>query len=501
MKKLIFLAVSMAALGAVAAMVALRILSRPRVAPAPFGPAVPLPSSEVVPGETTPDAPRLAAEADPAFSDAHRAAVADFLESPPQVEPSSAMLTESGVLLPEEVLAEERNDGVPAPLEAVAEQMGSLETETPLAESEWVPEPAHPDLPEEPDATDEVPSHHMPPPVSEVLGEPPQFDAEMTDVEPSHVPPVPVSEVTGEHPEAVLEAEDSLAMPVTEAIAQAAEDGRSVGDDRHNDFLTSYFNQLAETPETPEVAAPDEDAASAAVGFVDDDGGAAPEPAADEPVVAVVEQGPADTAQRDAESYLDEGNVYFNVGQYGLAIERYGKALELAPDLTAAYYNRANARTRAGEYDDALGDYNRALNLQPQDADALNNRGMLHLYRASYYDALVDFNAALAIDPRDTTVMVNRGLAHLHGGDAAAALVDFQEAATLDNGDAAAHYGAGQAAATLNNRDEALRHLSRAVELDGSYAREAAADPKLQSLQGDDGFMRLLRESGTRAER
>jgi hypothetical protein len=32
-------------------------------------------------------------------------------------------------------------------------------------------------------------------------------------------------------------------------------------------------------------------------------------------------------ASRDAESYLDEGNVYFNVGQFGMAIDRYTKAI------------------------------------------------------------------------------------------------------------------------------------------------------------------------------
>lgn len=201
---------------------------------------------------------------------------------------------------------------------------------------------------------------------------------------------------------------------------------------------------------------------------------------------------------RDAESYLDEGNVYFNVGQYGLAIDRYTRAIEADPTLTAGHYNRANARTRAGDYDRALEDYDQALELTPDDADALNNRGMLHLYRASYDLALRDFNAALVVDPNDTTVMVNRGLAYLHGGDAAQALVDFQQAASRDPDDAAAHYGAGQAAATLGNRDDALNHLRRAMVLDPAYAREAAADAKLVSLQGDADFLRLLRDAGAR---
>ena len=485
MKKLLALAVFMAALGAIGALVALRILSRPRVAPAPFGPETPLPTPSELAPEEMPDDVRFADEGLPER------------EAPPAPGAPGSM-TESGVLLPEEVLAEERDEGMPAPLAAVAEPMGSLDHDVPAP-----PEPARngaatSDEPAAPDATDEQPWHHTPPPVSEVVGEPPGAAGDVADTEPSHVPPPPVSEVTGEEAESAIEAEESLASPVAGAIAQAAQ---APAEEHEADFLSKYFDDLASSEEdtTAETAVVEQTVVTEVV----------TEHVEDEPLPSTVEealatlpgQNIATLGQRDAESYLDEGNVYFNVGQYGLAIERYGKAIELAPELIAAHYNRANARTRAGDYEGALADYNEALRLQPNDPDALNNRGMLHLYRATYSDALRDFNAALAIDPADTTVMVNRGLAHLHGGDAAAALVDFREASSLDSNDAAAHYGAGQAAATLGNRDEALRHITRALELDPGYAREAAADPRLQTLQGDEEFMRLLRESGSRAER
>ena len=124
---------------------------------------------------------------------------------------------------------------------------------------------------------------------------------------------------------------------------------------------------------------------------------------------------------------------------------------------------------------------------------------MLHLYRTNYAAALADFNRALDIDSSDTTVMVNRGLAQLHGGNAAAALVDFREAAQMDQSDAAAQYGAAQAAATMGNREEAFRHIGRALELDPAYAREAAADPRLAILSGDEEFLKLLRQTGPRA--
>jgi len=297
--------------------------------------------------------------------------------------------------------------------------------------------------------------------------------------------------------EAALEEETNLELLLDEAeargLASEIQEELSATTTEEPDILTRAFDELASTPESPaEPAAPIE---------------AEPEVRADEHLLSSVEEALGDLEpapivpppRRTAESYLDEGNVYFNVGQYGLAIERYGQAIELDPNLTAAYYNRANAHTRAGDFEKALADYNRALELQPMDADALNNRGMLHLYRANYREALADFNRALEIDPSDTTVMVNRGLAQLHSGNAAAALVDFREAATMDSGDAAAQYGAAQAAASLGNRDEALRHVARALELDPSYAREAAADPRLQLLQGDEEFLRLLRESGSRS--
>lgn len=314
-----------------------------------------------------------------------------------------------------------------------------------------------------------------------------------------------ISELAGATPASAALEEGADAGPgfgavLDEAEEQAERAGAAVAPstaepetEEEPDVLTRYLDEVSATPEEPESPAEPDAKASLSGG--------------DEGLLTSVEEALEDLEpapivpppRRTAESYLDEGNVYFNVGQYGLAIERYGQAIALDGQLTAAFYNRANAHTRAGEFDSALADYDRALALQPNDADALNNRGMLHLYRANYGSALADFNGALEADPSDSTVMVNRGLAHLHNGDSAAALADFREAARMDNNDAAAQYGAAQAAATMGDREGALGHVTRALELDPGYAREAAADARLQLLQGDEEFLRLLRQSGSRS--
>jgi tetratricopeptide (TPR) repeat protein len=350
------------------------------------------------------------------------------------------------------------------------------------------------------------------PPEAAEAREDPDFAAMLAGAEPGAEPlilpiedeaepaaePLPAEEAPAQaEPDVILSRfEELAAMPEPEAPPAAAGELERQAADAANEGMAP-----------PPGAPPVDEARDASGAEVTGRPTAAPGPPpaeAEEPLPASLEAAlgelqPAPIQRpprRTAESYVDEGNVYFNVGQFALAIDRYTAAIELDPDLTAAYYNRANAYTRSGEFEKALADYNRALELQPNDPDALNNRGMLHLYRGNYAAALADFDAALAVDPGDTTVMVNRGLAHLHGGDAAAALLDFLAAAGLDPDDPAAHYGAAQAAASMGNREEALRHVQRALALDRGYAREAAADPRLAILQGDPEFLRLLREAG-----
>ncbi len=388
---------------------------------------------------------------------------------PPEVEPAPAVVVEEDAELQQEI-ADAEAEGMRAP--------------------DW--EPAT-DV-----AIDET-GHIIEP-------EPPAAEAIIEEPAPPAEAPAPEPPGAAEEPaRAIADAEGEGMAPPAEAPRPPEPPTGGAAED----VLLSRFEELAATPEPAPAA---EELARA---IADAEGeGMAPPPGAPpvdlardaegEPLLASIEAAleelePAPIRppqRRSAESYLDEGNVYFNVGQFALAIDRYTQAIELDPALAAAYYNRANAYTRSGDFERALADYNRALELAPRDPDAHNNRGMLHLYRGNYAAALADFNAALELDPGDTTVMVNRGLAHLHGGDATAALADFLAAAAQDSGDAAAHYGAAQASAMLGNRDEALRHVRAALALDPGYAREAAADPRLAVLQGDPEFLAALREAG-----
>ena len=108
------------------------------------------------------------------------------------------------------------------------------------------------------------------------------------------------------------------AVAEVEAESPATEQQAVAEETRDPDFLTKYFEELAATPEESESAATEAAAARS------DAGG-------DEALLTSVEEALEDLEpaaivpppRRTAESFLDEGNVYFNVGQYGLAVERY----------------------------------------------------------------------------------------------------------------------------------------------------------------------------------
>ena len=196
---------------------------------------------------------------------------------------------------------------------------------------------------------------------------------------------------------------------------------------------------------------------------------------------------------QSANSLVEEGNVYFTVGQYNFALDRYTSALEQKPQDVSALYNRGRAHSRLGALENALADYNQVLNLIPGDLDTLNNRGLLYMQEGEIDKALEDFERALLSDGTDTTLLINKGLALLKKGEAQNSLLSFQQAIEHNPEDSAAHFGTAKALIALNNRDEALQSLQTTFNLDTSYIEEAFEDPSFSQLANDSDFLDIIK--------
>lgn len=92
---------------------------------------------------------------------------------------------------------------------------------------------------------------------------------------------------------------------------------------------------------------------------------------------------------------FQEGEIFFEDGEYERALEKYEAALEAKPD--APHYVRAKARTlmQLGRYEESRLWFNQAVDLQPYFGGAYANRGILHDRMGEYELAVADYEKAV----------------------------------------------------------------------------------------------------------
>lgn len=95
------------------------------------------------------------------------------------------------------------------------------------------------------------------------------------------------------------------------------------------------------------------------------------------------------------------------------AIERYSKALEMAPRDPRLLFNLAGAQAQAGQIEEARRNWERAAELGDSQVrrDALYNRGVAGLAARQFGPAAGDFARALNVDPADKEARRNLELA------------------------------------------------------------------------------------------
>lgn len=116
---------------------------------------------------------------------------------------------------------------------------------------------------------------------------------------------------------------------------------------------------------------------------------------------------------QDPQLFLLRGRAQAGDKKLNPALEDLNKAIELNPDLVAAYIERGIVFSEARRFDDAIGDFNRAIELDQKNARAYAMRASAKMQRGgnagtdpetSYDvndDALNDVNQALQLTPDD----------------------------------------------------------------------------------------------------
>ena len=157
------------------------------------------------------------------------------------------------------------------------------------------------------------------------------------------------------------------------------------------------------------------------------------------------------------------GTLYYQMGRFDLAIERFGQAADLQPNNAQIARNLGDAYARVG-----------------RDAEA----------RAAYERALGLAEAAIAVNARDTVHLGLRAVCEAKLGRFDAARAHVGEALAVNDADNAVLFRAAAVYALAGDTDAALTYLERA--LDAGYSRALArADEDLAGLRGTSRFQEL----------
>lgn len=180
------------------------------------------------------------------------------------------------------------------------------------------------------------------------------------------------------------------------------------------------------------------------------------------------------------------GVLAYQVGQFRVAADLIGRAIEISPKRAAFHSNHGLALQDLGDLNGAAASFDRAVALDPTFASAFVNRGNLLRLLGRHEDALASCEKAVALDPSYAGGHYNRGLALQALGRFAEAVASYDQALAVspDYGDA--HVNRGNALLAQNSFEEAVAAYTRALALDGTlavaYANRGAAYQKMDRL-------------------
>ncbi len=166
------------------------------------------------------------------------------------------------------------------------------------------------------------------------------------------------------------------------------------------------------------------------------------------------------------ESYLADGDDFYQQQNYDRAIENYTQALKLDPNNVGAYVKRGETYEIKKDYDHAIADYNQILKLDPKNIDAYNDRGNAFNDKQDYDRAQADFNQVLQLDSKNAYAYNGRGIAFYYKQDYDRAMTDYNQVLKLDPKYSYAYNNRGLVYEARNSHAAAMADFDQALKLD-----------------------------------
>jgi tetratricopeptide (TPR) repeat protein len=162
------------------------------------------------------------------------------------------------------------------------------------------------------------------------------------------------------------------------------------------------------------------------------------------------------------------GERYLKGGRSEEAIKYYDKAIEIAPYLADAWYNRGVALYNLGRYEEAIESYDRALEINPKDDYNWVTKGRALYKLGRYEEAIESYDRALEINPNNDYAWVKKGVALYKLGRYEEAIESYDRALEINPKYTKAWEKKGDTLDKLGRTKEAIECRNKAKELDNA---------------------------------
>lgn len=175
-----------------------------------------------------------------------------------------------------------------------------------------------------------------------------------------------------------------------------------------------------------------------------------------------------------AQAALEEGLTYAALRKDEEALAAFTETILLDPNLSRAWSARGVVRRRMGDFVGALEDFRETVRRDPGNVRCWFQCGELHTARREYRPAIEAFSSVLRRDPDNIEAYRQRGLCHAGNDDVENALADQTKAITLAPTDPWAYFYRADLHRRRNHLVRAFEDYTAAIDRDPTHLRGLA---------------------------
>ncbi len=167
----------------------------------------------------------------------------------------------------------------------------------------------------------------------------------------------------------------------------------------------------------------------------------------------------------DAALLIQRGQLYLQTKQFENSIADFSRAIEIDPELDAAWFGRGMARGRVGDISGGIEDLSVFIERHPDSSLAYTKRGVRNIWAGNMSAAKADLTRAVELDNTNSEAHDDLGVVYSSEKNYLSATYHFQQAIKHDASYEKAYYNLATVYTLNGNLADALNTINLALRL------------------------------------